>query len=346
MSNKNDYLIYDVKTDSVIQLESVLTERPFILDFNMPYFYSTLQAAVQVLDTKGLTFYITRSIDYLPSYGNNVVVICLGDEHSCIPNYTPRVKAVFKTYGCSAFLPRLASGSVILDSLTFLNYLRIIIKKMPYWFRYYINLNKQFYKNTCILPLGYYQQLAVPFIPFEQRIHDMYFAGSIEQGSYSVFSLKRWLPSPKTLSRNRLIASLKYIKQEYPAVKLSLKLLGGFQTETLASSTDDYSSVMMNTKIICCPRGTHFETFRVFEAFRFGCIVISEPLPNNWYYKNAPIITITDWSKLPKLITTLLSDRKELQRLHEEALNYWDLVLSEKAVGLKIGTYLKESYSK
>ena len=92
----------------------------------------------------------------------------------------------------------------------------------------------------------------------------------------------------------------------------------------------------METKICLVPRGTSFETFRFFEALRYGCVVVTEALPSRWFYKGAPVIQITDWSELEKILEKLLSDKQVLQEKHQESLNWWHKKCSEETVGAYI----------
>ncbi len=47
-----------------------------------------------------------------------------------------------------------------------------------------------------------------------------------------------------------------------------------------------------------------------------GCVVISAPLPANRFYKDSPIIQLSDWSQLRPLLKHLLADPEELFSRH------------------------------
>jgi hypothetical protein len=89
----------------------------------------------------------------------------------------------------------------------------------------------------------------------------------------------------------------------------------------------------MNAKLCLVPRGTSYETFRFFEALRYGCIVVTEALPSRWFYEGSPAIQITDWNELETILEKLLKDQNLMQEKHEESLNWWKTRCSEAVVG-------------
>jgi Methionine biosynthesis protein MetW len=88
----------------------------------------------------------------------------------------------------------------------------------------------------------------------------------------------------------------------------------------------------MNSKICLIPRGTSHETYRFFEAIRFGCIPITEALPSHWFYNNSPTIKIKNWHNLSQELEKLLTDSSLIQTKHQEALWWWQNKCSEIAV--------------
>ncbi len=144
------------------------------------------------------------------------------------------------------------------------------------------------------IPLGYARQLDLPIKDIEKREYDVSFAGSIQHGNYSRWSLKYWFDNPKSLSRKIMISKIKILKVKYPELKIELALTSSFGSSKDALDKNSYSENMMNTKICLVPRGTSFETFRFFEAMRYGCIVVVEALPLRWFYEGSPAIQIND----------------------------------------------------
>jgi hypothetical protein len=96
---------------------------------------------------------------------------------------------------------------------------------------------------------------------------------------------------------------------------------------------DEYTRYLAESKISLSPFGFgRAECFRHYESMRSGCIVISDRLPETWYFKGSPIIQIPQWSSLREVIHSLLSDEKKIQRLQEETLGWWNDVCAPPAV--------------
>ena len=99
-------------------------------------------------------------------------------------------------------------------------------------------------------------------------------------------------------------------------------------------SMQEYAETMHNTKVALCPKGyTSSETFRYFEAAKAGCVIISEPKPNVWFYEDAPHIEIKDWLELPSILPDILQDESLLLHHHNLTKKWWNEKCSPKAVG-------------
>ena len=104
-----------------------------------------------------------------------------------------------------------------------------------------------------------------------------------------------------------------------------------------------YSEILYNTKIALCPRGIlSAETFRHFEAMRAGCVIISEQLPQTFFYKDSPIIFIDDWKQANVIIKKLLASPENLFNIHQKTLAWWQEVCSEQAVASYIVKKLRQ----
>jgi hypothetical protein len=129
-----------------------------------------------------------------------------------------------------------------------------------------------------------------------------------------------------------MISIVNRIEKKNPDFKFELSLMPDFKTSSL-SDAKSYSEKLMNAKICLVPRGTSYETFRFFEALRYGCIVVTEALPSRWFYEGSPAIQITDWNELETILEKLLKDQNLMQEKHEESLNWWKNRCSEAVVG-------------
>ena len=94
-----------------------------------------------------------------------------------------------------------------------------------------------------------------------------------------------------------------------------------------------YTQALANSKIALCPRGNYdAESYRIFEAAKLGCVIVSEPLPSRWYYQGCPAVILRTWSELPGVLRDLLSEPAKLRRLSRRGRQWWDSTVSEAAV--------------
>lgn len=105
---------------------------------------------------------------------------------------------------------------------------------------------------------------------------------------------------------------------------------------------DDYYKAMGDSKICVVPDGTSIDTYRFVEACGSSCIIITTRKPDLWYYRNAPLYYVDDWSKLtsPYLHNVLCGDVDNSQKAIEK---YYNDNLSAQAVA---GFVLKSIQSK
>lgn len=102
--------------------------------------------------------------------------------------------------------------------------------------------------------------------------------------------------------------------------KLNLEITGGYHG-LCSEEKRSYLEMMMDTKICLVPRGTSFETTRLFEAMKYSCIVVTEALPQRWYLDDVPVIQVEDWNQIEAILESLLSNPELMQELHQESLN-------------------------
>jgi hypothetical protein len=324
------------------------------------YFARTLETMDRLLietDTSDeLTIYLTWKLNELPSYGRNVVAVVLGDEWARIPAYADEVLATFKCYGTR---PPMDVGlrPTHLNAMRIAKQLRTMAHWLPGWTaslprRLRTHLRNETRPPIHAIPLGYGNQLDLPVRPLSDRAIDVFFAGSVEHRQAPPWSLGRWVQSPKTLARQAMIDHLRTIDHTRPDLTVVHSTPSSFAWNALHYGTDagadvldadGYSARMMNTKICLVPRGTSLETFRYFEALRYGCIPVTERLPDRWFYTGAPGVCVDDWSELPALVDRLLADPAHLDRLHREALAWWNNVCAPEAVGRFIAEQIEDA---
>lgn len=310
------------------------------IDCSLDYFSKVFETMEKSLNLKNMIFYLTwENLDRLPSYGPNVVAIVLGDEWCRIPKYCHKVKAIFKCYGIK---PTLGCNPLLnpsyLNIVTSLQFVKALVSGLPGQLNYRFQKVKSTIfgteKNAPIydLPLGYYKQIELPIKDIGNRPDDVFFAGSIEHDLHPVWSLKYWFKSPKKLARRKMISAIYSIKENNPNIKFELTVTSGFDAAR-AADRKSYSAKMMDSKICLVPRGTSLETYRFFEAVRYGCVVVTEALPSKWFYDGSSAVQINDWNDLGKVLEKLLNDQQLMKKKHQESLDWWQKKCSEVAVG-------------
>ena len=320
------------------------------------YLAGALQVVEQEQRLANLTFYVTWSRRELPTYGDNVVVVLMGDEWCHRPNYLQDVKMVFRQYGTH---PEVVAKAVQRPSrlglMLLLQFFRAALhgllgrlRRLPHDLVHRYVTGKQPTRQY-VIPLGYANQLELPLVAITARPTDIYFAGSLNNLKPSVFSLKYWLQSPKNIARHRAIGSAKKLQAKRPELDIRLETTPEHVPSKLKGTPDyqnealRYSHQLMNAKICLVPRGSSLDTPRFFEALRYGCVAVADRLPAKWFYDGAPVIQVDDWNDLERIVDGLLSDPERLEQLHREALTFWHTRCSEEVLGRFMAEQLASS---
>jgi hypothetical protein len=299
------------------------------------YFGTVFREMERTLQDPAIDVYLTWDPDRLPAYGDRVVAVVLGDEVGRIPRYVGRVRAVFKCYGTR---PVLGAGPVrnpgLTGSLELAQYALRWLRWLPGGAAHARLVGRRRLRGEApppavnVIPVGTFNQIELPVVPIEERGTDVFFAGSVQHGP----SLLHRLGSPKPRARRKMLAALERLRVSRPDLRTDLRLTPSFKASAAAAPAEN-SRALMNAKVSLAPRGTSLETFRVFEALRFGCVVIGDRLPRHWFYDGAPVIQLNRWGELERALVPMLDDGVELRRRHERALAWWRERCSEAAVG-------------
>ena len=316
------------------------------INVHSDYFRKSFLAMEQLLESGGWTFYLTWNTEWLPAYGAKVIVVLLGDELAQMPLYRHKVAMIFKCYGVG---PPLGFNPIKHPSyqnvLTLLQhgyaksrYVRSIVAEKKQ--------SRQQRKAEKVpiypIPLGYANQVEVPFVPFHKRTVDVSFAGSVVHRKYKWYSIQKWFKTPKSYSRSKMISALQAYAQKYSTLNVDLKITPSFKA-IRSEDPVSYSDRVMNTRISLVPRGASYETYRFFEAMRFGCVVIAEYLPDFWFYKGAPVIKISNWNNLEDELNALVENPSKAELLHQQVINWWETMCSENALGKYMAAKLNKT---
>ncbi|MBD2296497.1 glycosyltransferase family 1 protein [Anabaena sphaerica FACHB-251] len=305
------------------------------LDPTCIYFNKVFQEMEQHLTVRGLTFYLTWDTDKLPSYGDNVVAILLGDEHCRIPSYIHKVRAIFKTLTTRLMMrENFFLQPSYLNLMILIQFLRSWLIRTPgllnFWFHRLIGAK---IAHIYDIPLGYYKQDDLPVKDIVERQYDIFFAGSL-MPNHPILSWRYWLRNPKDIVRKQMLSAVKKLPTKYAQLKIAVSTTNDFGLEgKFYTDERSYSEKLMDTKICLAPRGTVLETFRFFEGLRYGCIVVAQVLPDSWFYQGCPAIQLSAWNELEQIIEGILQNKELMQIQQEKTLKFWHEKCSEVSVG-------------
>jgi hypothetical protein len=309
------------------------------LGFAMEYHFEALSS---LENADSLEFYLCiHPPARLPRYGPNVVLAIVGDEYHVSHSYFNQILAVLRCYGTRQ---KYLDG-IPVNTLQFVSLVQFLYKSASAWSQrakawaaegaYPGSANSR----TLHISLGCYSGYPATIVEPDERKFDFGFLGSIGTSGdvTGLTTLRRMLPPPKIQARREMFRALHQLTVNGAWNGLLEK------TATFAESTartDAFNEVMAQTKISICPRGSNYETYRFYESFRAGCVVICEPLPKTWFYDGHPGLVIRDWAQLPKLVDSLLRDPVRLRILAAAGRKYWREVLSERVLASKIDYFL------
>jgi hypothetical protein len=190
-------------------------------------------------------------------------------------------------------------------------------------------------------PVGYHEACGneAP-VPFDQRSIHLFFSGYLNRNRIDFFKQFRktwWLPRRnlggrhiRELSR-RLVE--KFTKERDFSARYPASIIRFTEWFAKGLPPAEYAATLANTKIAICPTGfISAETIRHWEAMRLGCVIITDTLPANPFYKDSPLIVMSDWSRLHETLKDLQADPAKLQVIHEATVRWWNDVCCEEAV--------------
>lgn len=305
------------------------------------YFGRVLREVEAQARSRCLTVYLTWDVERLPSYGPDVVAVVVGDEDCRRPAYTGRVRVVFKSYGArprsSRWRPRRRGLwlSILLLGQDLLLHARHVgddVRDLR------DRLARRPRGRIVDIPPGYFNQLDVPFRPFDERPVDVFFSGSLGRDRPR-WSPRHYLRRPRQFARANLLSILRHME----AVGTQLTLDVGLTATFSATTVQDYSEQLMAAKVALVPRGNLPETCRLFEAARAGCVVITEELPSRWFYQGSPFVQIDRWRDLPQVLDRLLAEPRLLAERHAQTLRWWHQTCSEAALGAEMARIIDAS---
>ena len=282
------------------------------------YFGEVLGELDARLARGGLTVYLTQDLERLPTYGRDVIAVVIGDEKAIVPAYADRVLAVFKN---NAVRPLLTNSFLRepehINAWWYVSYLRLWRHHLPGAVRWLRHRSAPVW----LLPVGTFNQVDLPLTPIEERGTDAFFAGSVSHHRGAP-ALKERI-APKVLSRTEMASSAGRLARSRPDLNVDVRDTGAF-ADSISAPGLAYSRALMDAKIALVPRGVIADTFRFWQALRFGCVVVTDAVPRHRHlYDGAPVVRVRRWDELETVVPELLGDAARLRDLHERSLDWW-----------------------
>jgi hypothetical protein len=220
----------------------------------------------------------------------------------------------------------------------------------PYYFavfKIHLQFDKFCVKNIFNFPLGCVNDVPqLPVVPINDRKYNIFFSGNLNRGRSELYLLLFFGNYTKYM-----LKLLSILTRIYAARKILLMIKSNFDNKFNNSyirftagfkkgiSPTQYGKIISNSKIVLCPKGFVFsECFRHYEAMRAGCVIISEKLPKTYFYKDSPIIQISDWREGLKIATELQANTRELERISKLTQDWYE----ERCSGSGVARYMND----
>jgi hypothetical protein len=186
-------------------------------------------------------------------------------------------------------------------------------------------------------------------IPFHERRYDVSFTGNFvahRLDFYRQFTALRWLPPfpiGHRLTRTVYWTILKHFFRgaEFRNWLGSSRVYfsGGFGK---GLPPNEYAETLVQSRIALCPRGfISTECWRLYEAMKFGCVIVADELPPSRWYRDSPIVIEKNWLNIRSTVAALLADPSALEERHQATLRWWNDVCSEEASAKSIAAELE-----
>ncbi|WP_348260972.1 hypothetical protein P8935_14295 [Telmatobacter sp. DSM 110680] len=310
------------------------------------YPLSVLSHVQREMPATALRFYFTKNPYELPEYGNDVVAVLWQEERSKIPTYARHVRGVIhcclQMKPFLGFHPRLGLNKY--EAVLTFQYLRdwALHLRSRYGVRHVPKgwppaLHDS--PRVLAIPLGYHSQEELPQIPMAERRLDAFFTGQLSTPLPRT-SYRYWTTDSKTQARKQLWDVLLRLRKD-TEWRIETADIAGGETKGQCPEFHAYSSKMMNSRICLAPRGTMAETFRHYEGWRAGCLVITNILPPEPFLAGAPAIQVENWRELPQLLKKYARDLDALEHYRMSSLKFWQTRLSESVIGVQVAQFLR-----
>lgn len=228
-----------------------------------------------------------------------------------------------------------------------------VMKSFLFVFKTHLRYQTDKYKNLAPYPLGLPSDTPIlPIKKISDRKFDVFYSGNINNNRLDFYNslLSYQSNNIKWIIAKLIIGTLKILRKYEKLRNIELKVKGSLFrmncynfdnifpnsyirfTRAFQAGLDinDYAKMLSESKIILSPKGFfNTECFRLYEALRQGCIVITEPQPKrSIFYDNSRYIEVDKWDNIGDLILKLLKDNDKLQSMSDAGVEYYNEHLS------------------
>ena len=316
------------------RLEAVSPPQEFYTRGGVPHYHCEIIEQLAPL--------IPHSDIYVSWYNNSIrlasdangILLVLGDEQGLMPRLSATSLLVAKT-GPRSLVEDFGIDSSLWEAvLEGLRLLRTLARNVPRIARGEVRAAN--YRDAIRVPLGPsadVSNIAEDTRSLAARRIDICYLGSA--GRFVATPLGCIGLSPKAVARLRCLRSLMALKQARRDLEVLITCPGICPAAPLLDF-HVYMETLADCRICISPRGNFQETFRLYEAARQGCVILSDAPPGEWFFADAPFVVIKDWSACAAVASELLLDPQHLQQLSDRTRSWWLQVASPSAVARKI----------
>ncbi len=303
-------------------------------DVHRRYLFGVVAELDRLLPGAGLKLWVTWERDRFDERFRDSIAVLYDDDQLQKPLWAPAVSVIFKTVGLGpehlrhtvALPPEIAWRMALRDARNL---------GLQLWRFARGPRIKGMRAPTFQIPLGASALVDAPDVPFSERPVEVFFAGSVSESDG--FTIR-----PKNVARREMEAALEAASRTLPDLSVDYLTFEEFGIHSSLDErilrTEDYARRLTASKYALCPRGNVEETYRLFEAARAGCVIITEPLPPRWYFAGAPYVSVRRWSRLPAVLRDLRQDERAAGQIADATRAWWRECIAEP----KVAEFMRE----
>lgn len=201
--------------------------------------------------------------------------------------------------------------------------------------------------NIVSIPLGFFNDYD-QIVPMKERLFQTSFIGCLNRNRIKLASevsgfSERIISIGNFFNKSTMLSLINYNSQ-----RRNPNSYFGFNEDfNKGLDGETFSWILSHSRIAFCPKGwVNTETFRLYEAMRLGCVVISEYLPDRSYYEDIPIFQIKDWKSGVELAKDISEDVSLLEQVGNANREFYESTFNPKIVARKISSEISNKQTR